>query len=157
MGFLDNVQDGLSRGVASTGRATKSLQLKGQINALDKKREALMGQLGASLYQETRSEPHFRSTREALYLEVEDIDSRKEVLHQELEELEREGQMSLQGKQTLVCPSCGKGLAATDAFCTGCGTSMVDIRKTLNLCAACGTPLTPDSKFCMGCGAALGA
>jgi RNA polymerase subunit RPABC4/transcription elongation factor Spt4 len=153
MGFLDSATDLVNKGVASTGRATKTLQLKAQLNDFTRKRDDLIAQLGASLYEETRIDQRFRAPREALFAEIEGVDARREELKAEIAQIENEAKSVSQTNKTIICPNCGKTILATDAFCTGCGTSITAIRASLSLCAHCGTPIAPDAKFCTVCGA----
>lgn len=52
---------------ASTGRATTTLQLRGRIEDALKRRQQLVAQLGASLYEVTRDSSELRAGREPLY------------------------------------------------------------------------------------------
>jgi hypothetical protein len=152
MGILDSIQDGINKGVDGAGRATKKIQLNAQINEIDKQRDRLLAQLGASLLLETRSDPHFRSSREQVYADIEALDSRRIGVQNELQQLEQQGQAIAAAKTTIACPNCGRSLAANSAFCTGCGTAISSIRESLSLCAVCGAPLIPDTRFCTSCG-----
>ena len=67
MGFLDSVQNSFNRAAASTGRATTTLQLRGRIEDALKRRQQLVAQLGASLYEVTRDSSELRAGREPLY------------------------------------------------------------------------------------------
>ena len=61
MGFLDDVQASLNRGVAGANRGVESMKLKNQLNDAMKRRQALAAQLGASLYDITKDDPSFRT------------------------------------------------------------------------------------------------
>lgn len=67
MGFLDSVQNSFNRAAASTGRATTTLQIRGRIEDALKRRQQLVAQLGASLYEVTRDSSELRAGREPLY------------------------------------------------------------------------------------------
>ena len=75
----------------------------------------------------------------------------------------------------IKCPVCGKEVAPDTAFCTGCGTKIINNQTTpvsiptptpapapvpapapaqsVATCSNCGKPITPGSAFCTGCGA----
>ncbi|MDR2197369.1 MAG: zinc ribbon domain-containing protein [Coriobacteriales bacterium] len=152
MGILDSIQDGINKGVDGAGRATKKLQLNAQINEINRQRDQLLAQLGASLFLETRENPQFRTPREQVYADIEALDVKRANVQNELLQLEQQGQAVAAAKTTIICPNCGKSLAANSAFCTGCGTALSSIRESLALCAVCGAPLAPDVRFCTSCG-----
>jgi hypothetical protein len=152
MGILDSIQDGINKGVDGAGRATKKIQLGAQINEIDKQRDRLLAQLGASLFLETQSDPRFRASREQVYADIEALDARRIAVQGELAQLEQQGQAIAAAKATVTCPNCGRSLAANSAFCTGCGAAMTAIRESLSLCATCGAALSPDTRFCTSCG-----
>jgi uncharacterized OB-fold protein len=157
MGILDSIQSGINKGMESTGRATRSLQLKSNLKDAERKRESLCAQLGASLYEETRHNPAFRTSREILYAAIEDVDRNRSTIREEIEQLEHESKAAAQSAMIITCPTCGKTISATDAFCTGCGTNINAIRASLALCVNCGAPLTPDTAFCTACGTPVAA
>ena len=74
MGFLDNVQSSINRGMAGANRSANAMKLKSQLSDAMKRRQALAAQLGASLYDVTKGDPSFRSGREALYDGIAAID-----------------------------------------------------------------------------------
>jgi membrane protease subunit (stomatin/prohibitin family) len=51
----------------------------------------------------------------------------------------------------VTCPKCGTQLAATQKFCTNCGTKIASSIQ----CPKCNTTLPPNSKFCSNCGESL--
>ena len=53
MGFFDDIQASMNRGMASAGRAVDTQKIKMQMNDAAKRRQALAAQLGASLYDVT--------------------------------------------------------------------------------------------------------
>ena len=137
MGFLDDAGNLFNKGVASAGRTTRSISLKSQINDLNKRRETIMAQIGANLYEETRIDPKFRAPNEELYASVESLDQQKASLQEELANLETQAQAPAQpadqqpiqppvveAQPMVACPTCGKMLSVNDAFCSGCGSSI---------------------------------
>ncbi|MRR15540.1 MAG: zinc ribbon domain-containing protein [Deltaproteobacteria bacterium] len=50
------------------------------------------------------------------------------------------------------CPSCGKTVNADAAFCTHCGTRLMDGRPNAKICSSCGEEMEPDAAFCTRCG-----
>ena len=63
--------------------------------------------------------------------------------------------------QALACPNCAKAVSADDAFCSGCGQTLVDVQKaspaTHMDCPSCGYAFQPGDAFCAQCGQALSA
>lgn len=157
MSLLDDASSLVNRGIASAGRGTKSLTLKAQIGDLNRKREGLASQLGASLYEETRTDPRFRASREALYASIEALDAERLALQEELVAIERQAQISAMPVAAAICPSCGGAVGADDVFCSTCGTNVIEARKDVRLCSKCSSPLSPDDLFCMACGTPVAA
>lgn len=159
MGLLDSIQTGFNKGVASTGRATRSLQIKSHLSTLDKQRVEQMAQLGASLYEETRNNPAVRGPREQIYATVEALDAERSTLHAELAQIEMESQQQQMASQQILCPGCGKAIPATSKFCVGCGASIeyAPAPALAGNCVNCGAPLTAGAGFCTGCGTPVGA
>ena len=67
MGFLDDLSDSFSDAKAAVGRSTSTMKLNSQLNEIKRRREGLVTQLGASLYDVTKDDPKLRAGREALY------------------------------------------------------------------------------------------
>ena len=63
MGFLDNVTSAVNRGTAAAGRGADKIKLNARIGELNRQRQNLAAQLGASLYDQRKSE--IQSRREA--------------------------------------------------------------------------------------------
>lgn len=59
MGFLDSLQGTLNRGTAAAERATRTLRLNQRVNDINKERQKLAAQLGASLYEQPRTMHRF--------------------------------------------------------------------------------------------------
>jgi hypothetical protein len=156
MGILDSIQGGINKGADAAGRATKKIQLNAQISDINKQRDRLLAQLGASLFLETRDDPRFRAPREQVYAGIEALDDRRAGVQNELSQLEQQGQVAAAARMTISCPTCGRSLAANSAFCTGCGTAISAIRESLSLCTICGAALEPNTRFCTSCGTPVG-
>ena len=152
MGILDNAGSAINRGISGTQRAAKTMGLKGQVNDLEKQREKLVAQLGASLYDDTRNLPAFRGPREELYSAIENNDAQRDELLAQIAQLESEAIAAANTGRGLVCPVCGKTIAFEDAFCMGCGTPVAQIKAQLHLCPNCGSQLGEGDAFCMSCG-----
>lgn len=56
MGFLDNVASAVSRGAAAAGRGADKIKLNARIGELNRQRQGLAAQLGASLYEAATNE-----------------------------------------------------------------------------------------------------
>ena len=64
-------------------------------------------------------------------------------------------------EETVHCRACGAAVRAELAFCTSCGTTVVDGSRantappspsTIGSCPACGTPAATSDAFCAACG-----
>ena len=128
MGILDDAGNLLNRGVASAGRTTRSISLKSQINDLNKRRETLMAQLGANLYDEVRNDPRLRAPNEGILFAVDNLDQQTAALQLELANLEAQAQVGAAGQPgmpgMITCPTCATQVSTGNAFCTGCGMSV---------------------------------
>ena len=171
MGFLDDVQASLNRGVAGANRGVESMKLKNQLNDAMKRRQALAAQLGASLYDITKDDPSFRMGREQLFDGIAQIDAERASIQAQLDEIERQNAASQQAATVVVCPFCHTRISASDMFCAGCGKSMADIMAASGaaapaapaaapvegpVCPKCGAPVSEGDAFCMSCGQKLG-
>ena len=175
MGFLDDVQASVNRGVAGANRGVESMKLKNQMNDAMKRRQQLAAQLGASLYEVTRDDAALRSGREALYDGIAAIDQERDAIQAQLDELERQAAAAAQAAVSIECPFCHTRISATDMFCCGCGKPMAEIQAAYAaapavpaepepapvavqaVCPACGSSVNEGDAFCMNCGAKLGA
>ena len=172
MGFLDNVQSSINRGVAGANRSANAMKLKSQLSDAMKRRQALAAQLGASLYDATKGDPSFRTGREALYDGIAAIDVERAGIQAEIERIEAEAQAAQVAATHFACPFCGTSVGASDLFCSGCGKPMADIQAALAAqqvqvaapaavggptCPSCGAPINPGDAFCMSCGAKIEA
>ena len=173
MGFLDNVQSSINRGMAGANRSANAMKLKSQLSDAMKRRQALAAQLGASLYDVTKGDPSFRSGREALYDGIAAIDVERAGIQAEIERIEAEAQAAQVAATHYACPFCGTSVGASDLFCSGCGKPMADIQAALAAqqvqaavpvavaggptCPNCGAPVNPGDAFCMSCGSKIEA
>lgn len=175
MGFFDDIQASMNRGMASAGRAVDTQKIKVQMSDAMKRRQALAAQLGASLYDATKDNLEFRSGREALYDGIAAVDAERASLQAQLDELDRQAQQASKAATSFACPFCGARMSATDLFCAGCGKPINDIKAAFAaqrqsaapaaaavpadgpMCPACGAPVAEGDAFCMSCGHKLGA
>lgn len=184
MGFLDDVQASLNRGVAGANRGVESMRLKSQMSDAMRRRQQLAAQLGASLYEATKDIPEFRAGREQLFDGIAQIDAERVSIQAQLDELERQAAQSAQTATAIDCPFCHTRISASDLFCSGCGKPMAEIQAALHadspvtgsaaasssqassgedalsanpVCPICGAPVGAGDAFCMSCGAKLGA
>ena len=104
MGFFDDIQASMNRGMASAGRAVDTQKIKMQMNDAAKRRQALAAQLGASLYDVTKDTPEFRLGREPLYDGIAAVDAERASLQAQLDELERQVQQAAQGCHHICMP-----------------------------------------------------
>lgn len=162
MGFFDDIQASMNRGMASAGRAVDTQKIKMQMNDAAKRRQALAAQLGASLYDVTKDTPEFRLGREPLYDGIAAVDAERASL---------QAQQAAQAATTFACPFCGARMGVSDLFCSGCGKPIAEIKDAFAaqqqaeapvastvgpVCPACGAPVVEGDAFCMSCGKKLG-
>lgn len=159
MGIFDNVTSAVNRGTEQAGRAAEKLRLKNQINEINKRRQQLAGQLGASLYDATKDMPELRQGREALYDGIAACDTERAQCQQKIDELDLLSQAAANAALSYKCSVCGATLAGDDIFCSGCGTPAAQARATSAanssgiVCTQCGAPISEGDMFCMNCGA----
>lgn len=59
-------------------------------------------------------------------------------------------------KNMKICPNCGEGAGAQQAFCPSCGTKLPEQTVAQGaVCSSCGMQNGIGTKFCAGCGAKL--
>lgn len=162
MGLLDSVTSTINRSTAAAGRATETVKIKARINEVNKRRQQLAAQLGASLYEETRENESLRAGREALYDGIASCDAERAECQRQLAEIEAQAASQAEAARTYTCPICGSTVGASDVFCSGCGTSREVIlaqvaaspaAQATIFCASCGAPVGEGDAFCMACGA----
>ncbi len=125
MGFLDNVTSAVNRGTAAAGRGADKIKLNARIAELNRQRQGLAAQLGASLYEATRDDATFVAGREGLYEGIARVDAERED-----------------------CSGCG-----TPADKARAQAAPAPIAPSGPACASCGAPLGEGDMFCMACGA----
>lgn len=169
MGFFDEVSSTFSRGMSAAGRSATVAKLNAQLNSLLKQRQGLAAQLGASLYEVTKSDPHLVAGRESLYEGIAQIDAQRAQIQQQLDQIKAEQEAAAAAAHTLRCPSCGAYVSATDRFCSGCGMPVEQIvtmqqrvpeppvYASSTPCPVCGAPVQEGDSFCMNCGSRLSA
>ena len=161
MGFLDNLSSSVNRGVASAGRTTETFRLKNQLNDINKQRQALSAQLGASLYEMTRDNPELRAGREGLYDGIAALDAQRDAINAQIAQIEEQQRLQQAQAQVFICPKCGGRVGATDMFCMTCGLPIDQVRAAASApvmqpgqaaCPKCGAPMNAGGTFCMSCG-----
>lgn len=165
MGFLDNVTSVVNRGTAAAGRGADKIKLNARISELNKQRQNLAAQLGASLYEATRNDSALRAGREALYDGIAQVDAEREACKAQIAALDAQANAAANAAAGFNCAICGAHMSGADLFCSGCGTPVDKARSAAGAsapvtsavaagptCASCGAPLGPDDVFCMSCG-----
>lgn len=164
MGLFGNVGDAVKRGRNATERSARTASLRIQLNDLLKKRTGLVSQLGASLYEDVRSNPELRKGREALFEGIEQVDAQRKRIEEEIAEIEAAANEARLAAKKYICPRCKTSVGATDLFCMGCGLAIDQVKVGANLatsradalnCPHCGASVSTGDLFCMECGARL--
>lgn len=162
MGILDNMTAAVNRGTGQASRAAEKLKLKNQINEINKRRQQLAAQLGASLYDATKDNAELRSGRETLYAGIASCDDERAKCQAKIEELDAMSQAVTAASTTFKCAVCGASISGDDLFCSGCGSPAEKARPAESVtaadtsgpkCKSCGSSITEGDMFCMACGA----
>lgn len=168
MGFFDEVSEKFNQGKDSVSRTMSGSKIKSQISDVNKRRQQLAAQLGASLYDVTRDDPTMRAGRESLYDGIAACDAERAQLQAQLASIEA----ARVDATVLVCPRCHSHVMAGDRFCSGCGLPIEEVLAAnpqataarqqgaqgpvsapgMATCPQCGTPTQPGDLFCMNCG-----
>lgn len=164
MGFLDNVTSAVNRGTAAAGRGADKMKLNARIGELNRQRQNLAAQLGASLYEATRADAALVAGREALYDGIARIDAEREECQRQIAAIDEQAAAAATAATGFACAVCGAHMTGADLFCAGCGTPAEKARAQAPAapahaaaagptCASCGAPLGEGDMFCMSCGA----
>lgn len=166
MGFLDNVTSAVNRGTAAAGRGADKIKLNARIGELNKQRQGLAAQLGASLYEATRNDAALVSGREALYEGIARVDAEREECQRQIAAIDEQAAAAATAAAGFACAVCGARMTGADLFCSGCGAPADRARVQAQAqaapapaapsrpaCASCGAPLGEGDMFCMACGA----
>lgn len=168
MGFLDDISATFNKGADVAGRTAKTLKLKGQLAEVNRRRQSLAAQLGASLYDATKDDPAFREGREDLYDSIAACDEERAGYQAEIERIEAEAAAAAEAANILECTNCHAKVSASDRFCSGCGTPVAEIKEKLHemaeaaeaaatgaTCSKCGASVGEGDVFCTACGARI--
>ncbi len=162
MGFLDNVTSAVNRGTAAAGRGADKIKLNARIAELNRQRQGLAAQLGASLYEATRDDATFVAGREGLYEGIARVDAEREECQRQIVAIDERAAAAATAATGFTCAVCGARMTGADLFCSGCGTpadkaraqaAPAPIAPSGPACASCGAPLGEGDMFCMACGA----
>ena len=162
MGFLDNVTSAVNRGTAAAGRGADKIKLNARIGELNRQRQGLAAQLGASLYEATRGDAALVSGREALYEGIARIDAERAECQRQIAAIDAQAAAAATAAAGFTCVVCGARMTGADLFCSCCGTPADKARAQAApatgtpsgpACAFCGAPLGEGDMFCMSCGA----
>lgn len=162
MGFLDNVTSAVNRGTAAAGRGADKIKLNARIGELNKQRQSLAAQLGASLYEATRNDAALTAGREALYEGIARIDAEREQCQRRIAAIDEQAAAAATAAAGFNCAVCGAHMTGADLFCSGCGAPAERARPQAApasaapsgpACISCGAPLGEGDLFCMACGA----
>ncbi|MGN0262430.1 MAG: zinc-ribbon domain-containing protein [Eggerthellaceae bacterium] len=162
MGFFDDIQGAVDRGMSSMERSVEIAKINVRLKEINQQRTNLAAQLGACLYERTKSDPTFTEGLETLYSGIARLDSERSEAQAMIEALQNQPQQKAPARQVVTCPTCGSFCDPTDMFCCGCGAKVADFASTaavasVHRCPECSAPIEEDDAFCMNCGAHLAA
>lgn len=157
MGFVDDIQNSVQREVDSASRSVEIAQLKVKIKDVQNRRKELTAQLGASLYEVTKSDPVLVGGREALFDGIASLDAERAGYEAQIEEIERKAQEAQAAAAGVECPFCHYSMRGSDLFCAGCGKPMAEVKAFYEKAPEPETASEPAAGFCMNCGSRLGA
>lgn len=161
MGFLDNVTSAVNRGTAAAGRGAAKIKLNARIGELNKQRQSLAAQLGASLYEATRGDAALVAGREALYEGIARVDAEREQCQRQIAAIDEQAAAAATAAVGFTCAVCGAHMTGADLFCSGCGAPADKARAQVPpatavpaglVCTSCGAALGEGDLFCMACG-----
>lgn len=162
--FFDKVKEGAASAAAATGKAVKgasnsakkmaeTAKLKHEISGLEDKTAGVFREIGELFY--TRSNGEADEAYAELFAKVAEIRKEIEQKQADLSQLEN----------SVSCPSCGKRVKSSAAFCSFCGAKVKQEEPAAEQpeaeaaeahhCPACGAETVADAVFCPACGARL--
>ena len=103
MGFLDNVTSAVNRGTAAAGRGADKIKLNARSGELNRQRQGLAAQLGASLYEATRGDAALVSGREALYDGIARIDAEREQCQRQIAAIDEQAAAAATAAAGFTC------------------------------------------------------
>ncbi|MGI6536092.1 MAG: zinc ribbon domain-containing protein [Eggerthellaceae bacterium] len=103
--------------------AERAEELRIRSDELATKRTNLAADLGALVYEETKTNPRARQGREVLYDGIASIDREQAEIAEELKQLDARHRREDE-PVPLYCPFCGKPVTAEAVFCPQCGTRL---------------------------------
>ena len=163
MGFFDDIQGAVDRGMSTMERGVEIAKINARMREINQQRINLAAQLGACLYERTKNDPSFTEGLETLYSGIARLDSERIEAQAMIEQLQNQPQQKAPARQLVTCPTCGSFCDPTDMFCCGCGAKVADFAAGSAASAAAGTyycpkcsaPFEEGDAFCMSCGARL--
>ena len=163
MGFFDDIQGAVDRGMSTMERGVEIAKINARMREINQQRSNLAAQLGACLYERTKNDPSFTEGLETLYSGIARLDSERIEAQAMIEQLQNQPQQKAPARQLVTCPTCGSFCDPTDMFCCGCGAKVADFAAGSAASAAAGTyycpkcsaPFEEGDAFCMSCGARL--
>ena len=163
MGFFDDIQGAVDRGMSTMERGVEIAKINARMRETNQQRSNLAAQLGACLYERTKNDPSFTEGLETLYSGIARLDSERIEAQAMIEQLQNQPQQKAPARQLVTCPTCGSFCDPTDMFCCGCGAKVADFAAGSAASAAAGTyycpkcsaPFEEGDAFCMSCGARL--
>ncbi len=127
MGILDSISSTINKGTAAAERTGKKAQLKLQLNDINKQRQDLAAQLGASIFETVKNDPELLKGRESVVDAISALDDQRAAIEAQLAQIEEEARSAQIAAAILICTKCHGQVRPTDAFCSGCGKSVSEI------------------------------
>lgn len=163
MGFFDDIQGAVDRGMSSMERSVEIAKINARLREINQQRTNLAAQLGACLYEKTKNDPAFIAGLETLYNDIAKLDADRSEAQDLIEKLQNQAQQQAAAKQLITCPTCGTDCDPNDMFCCGCGAKVATFASAATVadakpaprCPKCGTPAEEGDTFCMSCGTRL--
>lgn len=150
MGLLDDLSDGINRGIGSADRALQAGRIKSTISHLSRSRDELLMSLGHHVYSLSRRQPVAIEGVDELFARIRDIEMQIATQQSELDTLSAAPAVA-----TVACASCGAPNPMNAAFCVGCGNRLVVV--STSKCPHCGGALAEGARFCTRCGSSVEA
>lgn len=149
MGLFDTKNRAVSEEHKRVSSSTQIAELERQLVEIERKRTAVLVQIGNIFVQQNSTESVKGTEYEGVLEEYSRIMREREVNEQK--------KLAMQGLRK--CDSCGNTLSLDSLYCNKCGVRLSELLlqetenvNNVNVCSHCGTALKPNVNFCHACG-----